>query len=86
MITLQKMSVEKWDNLLNSLGMFYESKRGQFSLFFVTIRRNGGGLASQGSGETLQEAIYSAAMGQNIDWFAAQDKIDKKEWEAICHL
>ncbi|KKN99041.1 hypothetical protein LCGC14_0142860 [marine sediment metagenome] len=44
------------------------------------------GLCSFGTGDTLDEAIESAAIGMNMDWHSITRKITERKWEQIAHL
>lgn len=77
--------------LLAAVGMHYkETKhdaiRDKGEYCFVRVYRDGGGLESNGSGETLAEAIDHAMTHQNIDWRSLSKRLTEEEWWKISHV
>ena len=44
------------------------------------------GLGSYGDGNTMEEAIESAAWGMNMGWWPVERKITEQEWQRMSHL
>ncbi len=44
------------------------------------------GISSFGSGDTIEDAIESAAIGMNMSWGTVTKNITEKEWQRISHL
>jgi len=80
---------KRWKARLAFVDMYWKTThkdRGGGSLsIHGYIHRNGGGLSSRGSGETIGDAIRNASTGQNIDWDSVDRKISAIEWRKIAH-
>ncbi len=75
-----------WVDKIAFVGMFYEEDRDEdLYKFNIKIRRDGGVLVSYGGGDTLDEAIESAAYGQNICWASVERKMTERDWARIAH-
>ena len=80
-----------WRRLFASVGMrdrVSRRRRGsRHGLFFhVVLERGRGGLSSEGTGDTLEEAYRAAANGQNLDWAGALGKMRDRDCEGMMHL
>jgi len=75
-----------WVDKLAFVGMFYEEipNNGPYK-FEIRIRRKHGVLVSDGGGDTIEEAIESAACGQNINWSSVERKMTERDWARIAH-
>lgn len=74
-----------WRRLLASVGMRDRVGPGDLS-FHVVVERDPVGLASEGDGDTLEEAYRAAAGGQNLDWASALGKMRDRDCEGMMHL
>ncbi len=45
-----------------------------------------GGVCSYGDGHTMEEAIESAAVGMQMDWYSVEQKITEYEWQRMSHV
>jgi len=77
---------KRWKERLAFVDMYFEIKHQEEGVVKGYIRRNGGGLASQGYGETIGDAIRNASLGQNIDWYSVDRKMTEQSWKSISHL
>lgn len=59
---------------------FYEFHR------YNVLVRIPNGLCSYGSGNTMEEAIESGAIGMSVCWFSVERKITEREWQKMSHL
>jgi len=79
-----------WRRLVASVGMRDRVSRRRGSphgLFFhVVLERDRGGLSSEGTGDTLEEAYRRAANGQSLDWAGALGKMRDRDCEGMMHL
>ena len=76
----------RWRGRLAFVDMYFEIKHQEIGLVKGYIRRNGGGLAAQGYGETVGDAIRNASVGENIDWNSVDRKITEQAWKSMAHL
>jgi hypothetical protein len=63
------------EHLINSSSPFEHS---------IKLRKNPG-RCSYGDGDTLEEAIESAAWGMGIDWWSVERRITEHEWNKMSH-
>ena len=74
-----------WERLFASVGMRPKrSRRG--AGWHVVLERDCVGLASEGDGDTLEEAYRAAAGDQNLDWGGALGKMRDRDCEGMMHL
>jgi len=87
---LAACDVATWRRLFASVGMRDRVSRRRRSprglSFHVVLERDSGGLASEGNGDTLEEAYSAAANGQNLDWTSALGKMRDRDCEGMMHL
>ncbi len=43
------------------------------------------GVCTHGDGDTIEEAIESAAGGMNIDWDGLEERMTEHEWQKMSH-
>jgi len=77
---------KRWKERLAFVDMYFQITHQEDGVVKGYIRRRGGGLASQGYGETIGDAIRNASMGQCIDWYSVDRKITERAWKSMAHL